>query len=180
MSGLTVHGSRVCTYEQALKLQGLQVCVAFGDSSLRRRKHEQCVRDGIPLFTTTAATAIVGVNVEMGPGAILSSNSMVTCDTSIGVGFHCNMFAYVAHDCSIGDFVTLAPRASVNGRVVIEDGVFVGSGATVLPGTINKPLTIGAGAIIGAGAVVTRDVASRATVVGSPARPLSSDRSRAV
>lgn len=173
MVGRTVHGSRVFSYGQAIELEGLRVCVAFGDSSLRRQKHEQCSRDGIQLFSTIAATAIVGANVQIGVGAILSSNSMVTCDTTIGVGFHCNMFSYVAHDCSVGDFVTLAPRASVNGRVVLEDDVFVGSGATVLPGRIDKPLTIGAGAIVGAGAVVTRDVEPGATVVGCPARRVS-------
>lgn len=52
--------------------------------------------------------------------------------------------------------------------VVIGRNVWIGTHAVILPG-----VTIGDGAIIGAGAVVTRDVASRAVVVGVPAAPRS-------
>ena len=48
--------------------------------------------------------------------------------------------------------------------VIIEDGVWIGSHAVILPG-----VTVGAGAVIGAGSVVTRDVAPYAVVYGVPA-----------
>lgn len=44
------------------------------------------------------------------------------------------------------DFVTHAP-------IVIEDGVWIGAGATITPG-----VTIGHGSVVGAGAVVAKDV----------------------
>ena len=53
-------------------------------------------------------------------------------------------------------------------ETVVERGASLGSGAVILGG-----IRIGARAIIGAGAVVTRDVPPDATVVGSPARPLT-------
>lgn len=49
--------------------------------------------------------------------------------------------------------------------VVIEDYVWVGMNASILPG-----VTIGEGAIVGLGAVVSKDVPSCAIVVGNPAR----------
>lgn len=61
------------------------------------------------------------------------------------------------------------PRWGVNedARVVIEDDVWIGAGAVVLPG-----VTIGRGAVVAAGAVVTRSVAPRTVVAGVPARPI--------
>ncbi len=53
------------------------------------------------------------------------------------------------------------------GPIVIEDGVWIGSRATLLPG-----VTAGKGSIIAAGAIVTHDVAANTLVGGVPARVL--------
>lgn len=58
------------------------------------------------------------------------------------------------------------------GPVTIEDYVFIGSYARILPG-----VTIGEGAVVAVGAVVTRDVAPYTVVGGVPARYIR-DRSR--
>lgn len=52
-------------------------------------------------------------------------------------------------------------------KIIVEDDVWLGSGAIILPG-----VTIGRGAIIGAGSVVTRDVPAGAIAAGTPARVL--------
>lgn len=49
--------------------------------------------------------------------------------------------------------------------VTIEDEVWIGGGAVLLPG-----VTIGKGSVIGAGAVVTRDIPPYSVAVGNPAR----------
>jgi serine O-acetyltransferase len=54
-------------------------------------------------------------------------------------------------------------------RIVIEDGVNIGTNAVVIAPR-GETLRIGRGARIGAGAVVTTDVPARATAVGPPAR----------
>ena len=49
--------------------------------------------------------------------------------------------------------------------VNIEDDVWIGGNAVVMPG-----VTIGEGSVIGAGSVVTRDIPSRVVAVGIPCR----------
>jgi hypothetical protein len=83
---------------------------------------------------------------------------MLTSNIRIGKFFQANIYSYVAHDCIIGDYVTLAPKVCCNGRVKVGDHVYIGTGAIIKNGTSDKFLTIGEGAIIGAGAVVTKDV----------------------
>jgi maltose O-acetyltransferase len=56
----------------------------------------------------------------------------------------------------------------VSDRVVIEDHVWIGSRATIMPG-----VTVGRGAVVAAGAVVTRDVEPLTVVGGVPARPIA-------
>lgn len=51
--------------------------------------------------------------------------------------------------------------------IVIEDKVWIGSNAVVLPG-----VTIGYGSVIGAGSVVSRDVPPMVVAVGVPCRPM--------
>lgn len=51
------------------------------------------------------------------------------------------------------------------GEVIIDDNVWIGEKASILPG-----VHIGEGAIIGAGAVVTKDVPPFSVVVGNPAK----------
>lgn len=56
-------------------------------------------------------------------------------------------------------------KEGVNGQIIIENDVWIGAHAIILPN-----VTIHNGAVIGAGAVVTKDVPPYAIVVGVPAR----------
>lgn len=161
-----VHGAKIISYDDAKSVPGLRINVAFADPGLRKKKILQCQSNGFSTFDCKAPTAHIGPNVSIDAGFILSHLSTVTSDAKIGKAFHCNIYSYVAHDCVVGDFVTLAPRVCINGRVTIGDGSYIGTGAIVLPG-----VTIGRNAIVGAGAVVVKDVPDGTTVVGMPAKP---------
>ena len=69
------------------------------------------------------------------------------------------------HECHVGKHCHISTKAVINGGVIVEDEVFLGSGATV-----NGQLQIKKQSIIGSGSVVIRDVKSNVTVVGNPAR----------
>lgn len=59
----------------------------------------------------------------------------------------------------------------VKAKITIEDYVWIGTGAMILPG-----VTIGRGAVIGARAVVSKSVNAGAIVVGNPAKIISRTR----
>lgn len=116
-------------------------------------------------------------DVRIGAGCKISSHAFVCSGVSIDDG------VFVGHGVM---FVNdLRPRATdETGRLLgpedwtlvettIEDGVAIGSGATILGG-----ITIGTGALVGAGAVVTKDVPPHAIVVGNPARIIGDVRER--
>jgi maltose O-acetyltransferase len=82
----------------------------------------------------------------------------------------------------IGDNVSISPEVAIlttqhaldtpgfppeNGAVVIEDHVWIGMRAIILPGT-----TIGRGAVVAAGAVARGEIPPLTVVAGVPARPV--------
>lgn len=115
--------------------------------------------------------------------------------THIGDYFYANFNLVIVDDIDvyIGDHVMIAPNVVItatghpihpdvrrDGRqfslpVHIEDDVWIGAGAIILPG-----VTIGRNSVIGAGSVVTRDIPPNVVAVGTPCRVLReiTDRDR--
>ena len=126
---------------------------------------------------------------ELGSKNVLQSGLRINSPENVCIGSHCNfaqdIFITGGGGVRIGDWVGLGPGVriwSVNHRfddpdkpwqlqgwdkqpVVIEDDVWLGAGAFVMPG-----VTIGKGAIVSACAVVGRSIPAFALVAGNPAR----------
>jgi maltose O-acetyltransferase len=109
----------------------------------------------------------------------------------IGKNFGCNSFSIlngiggidIGNDVLIGNNVTISSglhqideikgsifsnRVKVK-RIIIEDGVWVGAGASILPG-----VRLAKGSVVGANSVVTKDTESNCVYAGVPARKLRS------
>lgn len=122
----------------------------------------------------------VGVNINKGVYFGSGSNICIGNNSSIEVG------CQIANDTIIGNDVMIAPEVIIfsvghetsdigtpmrlQGNkapkpVTIDDNVWIGQRATILPGvTINK------GSIVATGAIVTKDVPAFAIVGGNPAK----------
>ena len=146
--------------------------IAIGTTSKRRQLVQKSRNRAIRPVSIISKFARVGYSTVMGEGAILCPGVILMPGVTIGNYFQGHLNSYVAHDCVIGDFVTLLPGVICSGRVEIQNDVTIGAGAVIKNGSQSKPLTIGEGATIGMGAVVTKDVPSYCVVVGNPAKVL--------
>lgn len=149
------------------------ITVAIASARVRRLLVERCEQARVDIIDVRASNTVILDEVEIGDGSILTPFVCLTSNITIGRQFQANIYSYVGHDCRIGDYVTFAPRVSCNGNIVIEDDVYVGTGAVIKQGTPERPMVLGAGCVIGMGAVVTKSVAPGVTVVGNPARPFN-------
>ena len=167
-----VNGHKIISWTDFIECKADEkaVCIAIAAPKTRQNIAEKCGAAAVPLVEARASSVMQMDSVVIKDGACLSPFVTLTSNICIGRCFHANLYSYVEHDCIIGDFVTLAPGAMVNGNVTIEDHAYIGAGAVIRQG-----ITIGASAIVGMGAVVTRDVPSGETVVGNPAKTLIKD-----
>lgn len=169
-----INGHKVLTYAEWLRrpASSWHISIAIANSTVRHKLVERCTNDGVEFFEVRAANVAQLDEVQLGEGAILCPFVTLTSNIRIGKHFHGNLYSYVAHDCTIGDYVTFAPGVKCNGNVVIEDQAYIGTGAIIKQGEPGNPLVIGRGAVVGMGAVVIKSVPPGVTVVGNPARPL--------
>lgn len=134
---------------------------------------------------------------NIGKNTFVWQYSIILSGASIGENCNINCHTFIENDVKIGDFVTIKSGVYLWDGIEIEDFVFVGPNVTFTndakprskqyPPEFNKILikknaSIGAGAIIlggvtigefamvGAGALVTKNIPSRALVIGSPAK----------
>lgn len=169
----TINGYDVVDTESFLSMKEDKFFnIAIADSKLRQKFSERLISAGITPFTISASNAVNLSHNTVGQGAVLCPFTTITANAKIGDFFHANIYSYVAHDCVIGDFVTFAPNVHCNGRVVIENHAYIGTGAIIREGTCDRPIVIGEGAVVGMGSVVTKSVPPYTTVCGNPAKPL--------
>jgi sugar O-acyltransferase (sialic acid O-acetyltransferase NeuD family) len=144
--------------------------ISVADPKSREAIFLRLVSDKLEIESIVAQSSQVHSFDSIGPGIIASANSIISPNVKMGMFCHINSFSFIAHDCILGDFVTVSPGVMCNGNVTIEDRVFIGSGALIKNGSRHNRITIGRDSIIGMGAVVLNDVPPNSLVVGNPGR----------
>lgn len=105
-------------------------------------------------------------NIEIGNDSIIGEHTVLDGRDKLKIGNHVDIASEVMiynseHDVKNPNF------SAITAPVVIEDYVFIGPRAIILPG-----ITIKKGAVVGAGAVVTKDVEENIIVGGVPAKQI--------
>lgn len=114
-----------------------------------------------------------GNRLSIGDRSGIGERGYIVCMNDVTIGSDVMIGPEVmiltgGHDYS-DPALTLIDQRTVSAPVVINDDVWIGARALILPG-----VTVGTRAVIAAGSVVTRDVPSGTIVAGNPARTIKS------
>ena len=134
-------------------------------SGRRRLVQERLEAQGWYFSGARHPAAIVSPFAQIATGVHLMAGCIVQAGASVGKGSIVNTGAIVEHDCVLGDFVHVAPRALICGDVHVGSNSHIGAGAVLRQG-----LHLGPDTLVGAGAVVVKHFDGRGTLVGIPAR----------
>lgn len=146
----------------------LCIAVAIGDPKTKKKIIESISNPNIEFPNLIHPSVIIGQdNVKLGKGNIICAGVIITVDIEIEDFVILNLSCTVGHDTKIKNYSSFMPTVNISGEVVINEAVYVGTGAKII-----NLLEIGENTIVGAGAVVYKSLPANCTAVGIPAKPI--------
>lgn len=128
---------------------------------LTGRKMDDSFRMFPPFYTDFGKNITIGKDVFINSGCHFQDQGGITIGDGSLIG-HNVVLATINHD-----LYPVNQRKNHYAPIVIQDHVWVGSNATILPG-----VTIGRWSVVAAGAVVSKDVEEFTVVGGVPAKEI--------
>lgn len=132
---------------------------------LKKQEIVNRLKDRVKFLPFIADTAYIGEYIDIGEGAIIGPNCLITTNVKIGKFASVLVGTAVGHDSGISDFSSVMVNVAIGGHVHIGEKSYIGSNSTVIPG-----ISIGKGSKIGAGSVVVKDFPDGSFIYGNPAK----------
>ncbi len=140
------------------------VIIAIGNNKIRKQIAERIKR--ITRFCNAIhPSAIIAKDVIIGTGIVICAGAVVNPGSLVGNHVILNTCSSVDHHNILQKYIHIAPGAHSGGNVKMNEGTFVGIGASIVPG-----ISIGQWVVVGAGSVALNNVDDFQVVVGNPAR----------
>jgi len=165
LDGFSGYGAVLGPVESYRKLDRPYAVCAVGMPEVRWKVVRRLAAMNARWATLVDPSVAVGPGSTIGEGCVLRKRATVTVNVEVGnhVFFGCG--AQASHDSRVADFCTLCGHTDLNGGAILEEGVFLGTHACVMP-----QVRVGAWARVGAGTVAMRDVPSDTTIFGVPGK----------
>lgn len=153
--------------EDAKQYADADFFVAIGNAHVRKRILEYLLNNKFNIVTLVHPMAVLANDVVVGQGTVIMAGTVINSGTVIGKGCIVNTGATIDHDNKIHNYVHISVGSHTAGTVSVGEFTWIGAGAVV-----SNNISIAMECMIGAGAVVIRDIPSKCTVVGNPAKPI--------
>ncbi|OBT10104.1 shikimate dehydrogenase [Vibrio sp. UCD-FRSSP16_10] len=137
-----------------------QICLVNGIGMLPKSNFKQKINEyflslGYKFETIISEHALVSPYATIESGAQILPMAIVQAGAVVGSHSIINTAAIIEHDCNIGSYNHIAPKATLCGDVKTEDSAYIGAGAIIIQG-----LSVGYKAIVGAGVCLTSNLKS--------------------
>lgn len=139
--------------------------LAVGDPYAKRKVVENVKHAGLKFESFVHSSVLIAKNVKLGIGTIVCPNVVLSCETTIGDYVIINIGSTIGHDSIIGDFTTLSGHVDITGDCCVDENVFMGSHAALVPNT-----KVEKGAKVAAGSIGVRKVREGITIIGVPGK----------
>lgn len=110
-------------------------------------------------------SVIMSETTIIGEGTVITAGNIFTTNIKVLDHVIFNLACTLGHYSIIHDYCTINPGVNISGDVILEEGVLLGTNATIL-----EKVSIGKYSIIGAGGVVNKSVPPFVTAVGVPVK----------
>jgi sugar O-acyltransferase (sialic acid O-acetyltransferase NeuD family) len=141
---------------------------SIGNPQNRIRLFNLIEKIGFNIPNIIDPSATISKHVKLKKGIFIGKNSVINIGSFIGNGAIINTSSTIEHDCSIGDFVHIAPGSVLCGEVKVGDYTHIGAGSV-----IKQQARIGTNTIIGMGGVVLHDISDNVVAFGNPCEEAS-------
>jgi sugar O-acyltransferase (sialic acid O-acetyltransferase NeuD family) len=152
---------------------GVASAIGIGEPRVRRRVANRAAAFGAWFPALVHPDVRLHPSVRVSPGVLICAGNILTVEIDLGQHAHVNLSNTIGHGAVLGDFCTIYPGNSISGDIVLEAGVSLGTGGSIIQGR-----RVGNGTTVGAGATIVRDLPPDVVAVGSPAKPIRELRPR--
>ncbi|NQV77834.1 MAG: NeuD/PglB/VioB family sugar acetyltransferase, partial [Lutibacter sp.] len=138
---------------------------SIGNTTVRERVYTNLKNKGYILPIIIAKSSIIAEDVEIQEGTVIMDGVIVQPSVKVGICAIINTKSSIDHDCTIGNFVHLAPGVTLSGTVNVGNNSHLGTGVNVI-----NNVSIGNNCLIGVGSLIIKDCNESGIYIGIPAR----------
>ena len=139
--------------------------IGIGTLAIKKQIVEKLIVRGAKFINLIHPTAVIADTAVIGRGNVIAPFVLISNCAKLNDFVVLNVYSSCGHDTRIGKYCTLSPYAAATGFVILENEVFLGTHATVIPGK-----KVGYQSKISANSVVMRDVPPNKMVFGVPGK----------